>query len=301
MDKIRELLERGLSKERHKAKPEAMEQVSVARWWRSWALDLETNARDALEALSSPHPEAREREEDGLACILAEPFGGWESLSVNELMARLRRAHAAIPLHDARLATPKPEGQALTVEQVGWLRVVLGRALYRVEHFPEQSNDEDIEADELARAIILLGGEPAAPEPRPAEEPNHIPDVTQMVPSEPAPAPSEEAMPEAIAAADMINDAIDQARVSGDGAGLYTRILSIVDEALRSQLARKDEGMREAVRDVIDRAITGYDTCHGKKHYAYTIDGEQAYLIDSNQMAALVRAALREPDGRKGE
>ena len=62
----------------------------------------------------------------------------------------------------SRLAAQKDEGQALTVEQVRWLRMVLGRALYRVEHFPEQSNDEGIEADELARAIILLGGEPAA-------------------------------------------------------------------------------------------------------------------------------------------
>ena len=76
---------------------------------RHW-LDVAEGFLAQALALSSLHPEAREREEDGLACILAEPFGGWESLSVNELMARLRRAHAALPSHDARLATPKPEG-----------------------------------------------------------------------------------------------------------------------------------------------------------------------------------------------
>ena len=250
-------------------------------------------------ALSSPHHEAREKDgEIGTPREFAERLA-WMTINgkpdLGQWENHIKYRDAAL----SRLAAPKPEGQTIEAYQ----RLVNGGPCGLMERPAEEANGcgavFDWEKCKGCGAYPQMA--PAAPEPRPAEEPNHIPDVTQMVPSEPAPAPSEEAMPEAIAAADMINDAIDRARVSGDGAGLYTRILSIVDEALRSQLARKDEGMREAVRDVIDRAITGYDTCHGKKHYAYTIDGEQAYLIDSNQMAALVRAALREPDGRKGE
>ena len=138
----------------------------------------------------------------------------------------------------SRLAARKDEGQALTVEQVRWLRMVLGRALYRVEHFPEQSNDEGIEADELARAIILLGGEPATTEPRPAEEP--------------APAPSEE---DIILVACEIMAPHDN-DPSGFAVQLYfERLLGLPDsygltevvEALRSQLAQKDEALRKAL------------------------------------------------------
>ena len=158
-------------------------------------------AKDAVAALSSPHPEEREEDIEAIRKALMEArtrIAGyavtkewpWDK-AIADLWHEMQRMDAAVK--DAlaslsRLAAPKPEGQAFTVEQVGWLRVVLGRALYRVEHFPEQSNDEGIEADELAKAIILLGGEPATPEPRPAKEPNHIPDVTQMVDTEPRPA-----------------------------------------------------------------------------------------------------------------
>ena len=136
-------------------------------------------AKDAVAALSSPHPEEREEDIEAIRKALMEArtrIAGyavtkewpWDK-AIADLWHEMQRMDAAVK--DAlaslsRLAAPKPEGQAFTVEQVGWLRVVLGRALYRVEHFPEQSNDEDIEADELAKAIILLGGEPATPEPR---------------------------------------------------------------------------------------------------------------------------------------
>ena len=255
-------------------------------------------------ALSSPHPEALEGVIDALDFAsqieTALANGAWKH---TELANRIEM------YVESRLAAQKDEGQAFTVEQVGWLRVVLGRALYRVEHFPEQSNDEGIEADELAKAIILLGGEPATPEPRLAaqkdEGPSNNPETPDGSPrdcdtcrhwggwskncgfchnrskwegrSAPKPAPV------------VSHDAADTIHNAGS-----------VSHDNREPDGRKGEGMREAVRDVIDRAITGYDTCHGKKHYAYTIDGEQAYLIDSNQMAALVRA-LRESDGRKGE
>ncbi len=115
--------------------------------------------------------------------------------------------------------------------------------------------------------------------------------------SEPTPVPSEEAMPEAIAAADMINDAIDRARVSGDGAGLYTRILSIVDEALRSQLARKDEALRETLEAYANEANWSEDTEGVRRVWCEPGSTTPEFYAGWS----LAFAALRDLDGRKGE
>lgn len=129
---------------------------------RHW-LDVAEGFLAQALALSSPHPEAREEDDAWEKCRAErEPVTGSDDWTVGEVGTYRGFFNAGYEAALSRLAAQKDEGQALTVEQVRWLRMVLGRALYRVEHFPEQSNDEGIEADELARAIILIGGEPAA-------------------------------------------------------------------------------------------------------------------------------------------
>ena len=63
-----------------------------------------------------------------------------------------------------------------------------------------------------------------------------------------------------------------------------TNDLAAIRAALRSQLARKDEGMRETMNRLADK----WDSECGRESFAPVFAEE-------------LRAALREPDGRKGE
>lgn len=52
--RIREALKRGLNKSIYKERLDAMEPVTVNRWWRMWALDLEANVNEAFALLDAP-------------------------------------------------------------------------------------------------------------------------------------------------------------------------------------------------------------------------------------------------------
>ena len=251
--------------------------------------DLVIEAEEGLKAieaaLSSPHPEAREEEIAKVRLLIEDAQDllqpDRDIPCDDQAWHQLEKARDTL----SRLAAQKDEGQTLTVEQVGWLRMVLGRSLYRVEHFPEQSNDEDIEADELAAAIILLGGEPAAPEPRPAEEPFATSKDSLQV--EPAPTPSEEAIDHELVAYGRF--AVALWRCSEHPGGMdwveaVAKMLREHDAALRSQLARKDETLEELVEEAIGTVEATF-VAHGWW----------------SSWAARARSALREPDGRKGE
>ncbi len=54
---VREILERGLDKDRHQKFSDAMECMTTHRWYWRWAQDLESNCKDALAALSAIDPE----------------------------------------------------------------------------------------------------------------------------------------------------------------------------------------------------------------------------------------------------
>ena len=101
---------------------------------------------------------------------------------------------------------------------------------------------------------------------------------------DPALVPSEEVFPASVDAADLIDDEIEASRRDGDWSRSYTRVLSIVDEALRSQLARKDERMRDLVEEALG-TIESTVVAHGWW----------------SSWTDRARAALGEPDGRKGE
>ena len=244
-------------------------------------------------ALSSPHPEALEGVIDAL-----DFASQIETALANGAWKHTERANRIEMYVESRLAAQKDEGQAFTVEQVGWLRVVLGRALYRVEHFPEQSNDEDIEADELARAIILLGGDPAAPEPRPAEEPDHIPDVTQMVDTEPRPAEEPANLCEGCGLWPCGHHSPIGVRgcITTECANRKPTTGQLVAD-LRSQLARKDEGMRESLEEAA-QSLEALAGLAGKDETMLEYDQVRGYALNRAMPA---RAALREPDRRKGE
>ena len=55
---VREILERGLDKDRHQKFSDAMECMTTHRWYWRWAQDLESNCKDALAALTSIDIEA---------------------------------------------------------------------------------------------------------------------------------------------------------------------------------------------------------------------------------------------------
>ena len=141
--------------------------------------------------------------------------------------------------------------------------------------------------------------DPAAPEPRPAEEP--------------VPAPSEEDGPlksviHALETADDLGSSVvlDPEEISAlrsqlaqatNNAQFWMGENSKTTRYYEAQLARKDEGMRKALEEAA-QSLEALAGLAGKDETMLEYDQVRGYALN-RAMAA--RAALREPDGRKGE
>ena len=107
---------------------------------------------------------------------------------------------------------------------------------------------------------------------------------------EPAPVPSEEDM--------MAPDGFVKRLLRMEMQGRdYIMSMSATIATLRSQLARKDEGLREALEEAA-QSLEALAGLAGKDETMLEYDQVRGYALN-RAMAA--RAALREPDGRKGE
>ena len=226
-------------------------------------------------ALSSPHPEARKEDVEAILYALYQSGlrqGKWLVQNTGPNSPVPMQPSMDIPIYEAmdalsRLAAPKPEGQATEALRVAGL-------LKQIEQMSAPSDMTPHGMEEALKFIHGWAGEalctPAAPEPRPAED-------------------------DAIQASEVKKAMEYNGRAICDWKGARDTLAAEV-RSLRSQLARKDEGMRgimRVMRHLAEQRLRS-EVPEEEREYA---DYEGAYDCIIRE----VRAALREPDGRKGE
>ena len=264
--------------------------------------------------LPSPHPEAREEDKETTAEIrqLVGKLddGHWPSMVLEQIEGEIKSIVARAL---SRLAAPKPEGQDRTGETVVFDNnaIPYGQDMQFYTGVPAhirfavtRINDERYKltapgygGEPYGNGAIYVKASdlPAAPDPRPAEERREqvrweLNNDIIARSEEPAPAATSEegeivtdtdgtvhtVIPSDRALAEKLHEMWED--YTDDVEENALRIAIYREEVLRSQLARKDEVMREALQEIID---LGND--------------DRAYMIASKALA------IREPDGRKGE
>ena len=292
-----------------------------------------------VKALYSPHPEAREEDIKAIrdALELGKDYAT-QVLQGHDMMYKRHPAtkgerkdivddvvtinHGLSAL--SRLAAPKPEvNDKPNNEEV---KRFIDKSI-EIFSQPEHDNgyfhgfcDALVSVKKKIEWIVAgSNGElsdtrkPAAPEPRPAEEPCDVDETNCVDIPGPAPAPSEEYGPlksviHALETADDLGSSVvlDPEEISAlrsqlaqatNNAQFWMGENSKTTRYYEAQLARKDEGLRMALEEAA-QSLEALAGLAGKDETMLEYDQVRGYALN-RAMAA--RAALREPYGRKGE
>jgi len=207
-----------------------------------------------------------------------------------------------IPIHEAmdalsRLAAPKSEGQVMEALRIAGL-------LKQIEQMSAPSDMTPHGIEEALKFIHKWAGEalytPPAPEPRPAKEPWAITKLKIELESRKSECKTvtrerdrlRSQLAEAIRQRDLEYKRFSEAERNEERAATELA-------AVRSQLARKDEELREALERSTYHLRRRLPQC-GKQDMT-NADRDLVEWCETDVPEIIRRAALREPDGRKGE